>query len=149
MRRSLVAFLVLLVASCTKPARLDVTNAWTRDTIGRTENAAVFMTISSGTPDRLVSASSPAVAKKTDLMTMAGGRNAMEMTYAQGVDIPANAPVSLNPTGLHVWLAGLRQPLRTGQTFPLMLKFQKAGERRVVVSVIAPAASPPMSTLQT
>jgi copper(I)-binding protein len=132
----------LSVASCTKPVGLEVTDAWTRDTIGRTDNAAVFMTISSGTPDRLLSASAP-VAKNTDLMTMAGGSSAMEMTYVQGVDVPAKTPVRLNPAGLHVWLAGLNHPLRAGQTFPLTLKFEKAGQRQVTVSVVAPAAPPP------
>jgi periplasmic copper chaperone A len=130
------------VLSCTHPTGPEVTDAWTRDTVGRTTNAAVFMTITSRTPDRLIATFAP-IAKETDLMTMAGGSRAMEMTYVQGIDIPANRPVSLNPTGLHVWLAGLNQPLRAGQSFPLLLKFKKAGQRRVTVSVIAPAAPPP------
>ena len=53
-----LAFLLLLaVASCAKTSPLEVKNVWARDTVGRTDNAAVFMTITSGTPDRLVSAS--------------------------------------------------------------------------------------------
>jgi copper(I)-binding protein len=140
-----LAFLLLFaVASCAKPSPLEVRNVWARDTVGRTDNAAVFMTITSGTPDRLVSASA-AAARKTDIMTMAGGSSAMEMTYVlQGVEIQANTPVSLNPAGLHVWLAGLSHPLQAGQSFPLTLKFEKAGQRRVIVSVIAPSAAPPM-----
>jgi len=51
--------------------------------------------------------------------------------------------VSLNPMGLHVWLVDLTQPLKAGQSFPLTLKFEKAGERQVTVSVIEPAATPP------
>ena len=148
MRRTALALLAFLIASCTKPAGLEVRDAWTRDTVGGTANAAVFMTIRSGAPDRLVAASA-SIAKKTDLMTMAGGSSAMEMTYVHGVEIPANTPVSLNPTGLHVWLDGLNEPLRAGQSFRLVLKFEKAGQRRVTVSVIAPAASPPVSTMQT
>jgi copper(I)-binding protein len=69
----------------------------------------------------------------------------MEMKYVQGIDLPAGTPVSLNSGGLHVWLADLNQPLKAGQSFPLTLKFEKAGERKVVVSVIKPAAAPPMS----
>jgi copper(I)-binding protein len=143
-RRLAFAFLLLFsVASCARPGGPEVKDAWTRDTVGGTANAAVFMTIRSQTPDRLIAASAP-IAKKTDLMTIEGGSSAMEMKYLQDIDIPANKSVSLNPTGLHVWLAGLKQPLRAGQTFPLLLKFEKGHERRVVVSVIAPAASPPM-----
>ncbi len=79
-------------------------------------------------------------------MTMAVGGGVMGMKYVQGIDIPASTSVSLNPTGLHIWLDGLKHPLRAGETFPLTLKFQNAGERRIVVSIIAPAAAPPASS---
>ena len=104
------------------------------------------MTISSDTPDRLIAASAP-IAKRTDLMTMAGGSGAMEMKYLETIDIPANKPVSLNPGGLHVWLAGLNEPLRAGRTFQLTLSFEKTGERRVIVSIIKPSAAPPLSEI--
>jgi copper(I)-binding protein len=76
-------------------------------------------------------------------MTMEGGSGSMAMTYLEAIDIPANETVSLDPTGLHVWLAGLQQPLRAGETFPLLLTFENAGERQVIVSIIGPAAAPP------
>ncbi len=116
-RLAFALLLTLPVAACTQPAPLAVKDVWARDTVGGSANAAVFMTITSPTADRLVAASTPA-AKKTDLMTMTGGTGAMEMTYLEGIDIPANQPVSLNPGGLHVWLADLNQPLRAGQSFP-------------------------------
>ena len=119
-------------------------DAWTRDSVGRTANAAVFMTIRSDTADRLIAASAP-VAKKTDLMTMAARKGAMGMTYLDAIDVPAGRPVNLNSSGLHIWLAELNQPLRAGQTFPLILEFEKAGKRQVTVSVVEPAAAPPMS----
>jgi copper(I)-binding protein len=142
-RRLAFALLPLLATlACARPAPLEVKDVWARDTVGGRANAAVFMTIRSAGPDRLVAASTPA-AKKTDLMTIEAGGGAMEMKYLQGIDIPAGRPVSLDPGGLHVWLAGLKRPLRAGERFPLLLEFEKAGRRRVVVSVIAPAAAPP------
>ena len=143
-RLAFALFLSLPVVACTQAAPIEVKDIWARDTVGSAANAAVFMTIGSPTADRLVSASSP-IAKKTDLMTMQGGNGAMAMTYVNGIDIPANRPVSLNPAGLHVWLADLKQPLEAGHSFPLTLRFEKAGERQVTVSVIKPAAAPPMS----
>ena len=144
MRRLVSAMVLMLpLSACQPPAGVEVENAWARDTVGRTANAAVFMSITSPGTDRLVAASSPA-AKKTDLMTMKMEGGAMAMTYLDGIDIPAGEPVSLNPSGLHVWLADLNQPLKSGQTFPLVLEFEKAGEQRVVVSVIAPVAPPPI-----
>lgn len=142
----LPAFTLFLfaLASCSHPASLEVKDPWARDTVGSVANAAVFMTIISPSADRLVSASTP-VARKTDLMTMGRGGNVMEMKYVQGIDIPANTPISLDPSGLHVWLAQLNQPLKAGETFPLDLKFEKAGERRVTVTIIKPADAPPKS----
>jgi copper(I)-binding protein len=147
--KSWVLALVLLLplAACERPAEVAVTDAWARDSVGRTSSAAVFMTISSPSADRLIGASSPE-AKKTELMTMEMAGGAMTMTYLDAIDIPAEDPVSLDPSGLHVWLEDLHQPLRAGQTFPLVLEFEKAGVRRVAVSVIEPAAAPPIRTLE-
>ncbi|HEY6815447.1 MAG TPA: copper chaperone PCu(A)C [Croceibacterium sp.] len=146
MRRLVFALcLVFAAASCgPPPAPLEVEDAWTRDTVGNTASAAVFMTISSPTPDRLIAASAP-VARQTDLMTMEAEGGTMAMAYLEAIDIPAGETVSLDPQGLHVWLANLNRPLVAGQTFPLTLEFEHAGERQVTVSIIAPAAAPPMS----
>jgi copper(I)-binding protein len=69
----------------------------------------------------------------------------MEMEYLQGIDLPAGKTVSLNPTGLHVWLANLNRPLKAGETIPLTLEFEKAGQRQINVPIIAPSAPPPNS----
>lgn len=144
MGRSVFALALLLpVTACQQAAPVEVKAVWARDTVGGTASAAVYMTITSPTADRLVGAST-AVAAKTDLMTMTSAGGAMGMDYVQAIDLPAGKPVSLNSTGLHVWLAALKQPLKAGQSFPLTLKFEKAGEREVTVSVIEPAAAPPM-----
>ena len=140
-------FLSLPIAACTQPAPLEVKDVWARETVANAANAAVYMTITSPTPDRLIAATA-SVAKKTDLMTMEGGSGAMGMKYLRAIDIPAGKPVSLNSGGLHIWLAGLNRPLKSGQSFPLTLKFEKAGAREVVVSVIEPAAAPPMAGMR-
>jgi hypothetical protein len=134
-------------AACEQPSGVEVEDAWTRDSVGRTANAAVFMTIRSDTADRLIAASAP-VAKKTDLMTMVASKGTMGMTYVDAIDVPAGRPVNLNSSGLHIWLAELNQPLKAGQTFPLFLEFEKAGRRQVTISIVEPAAAPPMSGME-
>ena len=146
-RLAFVLSLLLPVAAAAQTARLEVKDVWARATIGSSANAAIYMTITSPNADRLVAASTP-VANKTDLMTLEGGSSAMEMIYLKTIDIPANKPVSLNPNGLHVWLAGLKQPLKAGETFPLTLTFEKAGRRQVSVSVTKPGATPPMPEMR-
>jgi copper(I)-binding protein len=146
-RRIFTLLLSITMVSCGQPAHIEVKDVWARDTVGSTANAAVFMTITSPAADRLMAASAP-VAKKTDLMTMRGATSAMEMAYVEPIELPGGKPVSLNPAGLHVWLAGLNEPLRAGQSFPLTLEFENAGRREVTVAVIAPAAPPPMAGMK-
>jgi copper(I)-binding protein len=138
---------LLAIAAAAQTVGPEVKDVWVRATISGSANAAVFMTITSPTPDRLLAASTP-VAGKTDLMTMEGGSSAMEMKYIKAIVIPAGKPVSLNSSGLHVWLAGLKHPLKAGQTFPLTLTFEKAGRREIIVSIIKPDAMPPMSGMK-
>lgn len=160
-----LAFALLLassLAACGQPAQSDaaqsdaaqseaappeVAEPWTRDTVGRTDSAAVFMTITAPAADRLLGASTP-IAGDTSLMTMTGGSEAMAMADVAAIDLPAGQPVTLGPTGLHVWLAGLDHPLTAGETFPLTLEFENAGTREVTVSVIAPAAAAPMGGMK-
>jgi periplasmic copper chaperone A len=148
MRRFAFALSLLLpVAAAAQTAQLEVKDVWARGAVGSSANAAVYMTITSQNPDRLVAASTP-VANKTDLMTMEGGSSAMAMKYLEVIDIPAQKPVSLNSSGLHVWLAGLKLPLKAGQTFPLILTFEKAGQREVTVSIIKPGEAAPMPAMR-
>ena len=39
------------------------------------------------------------------------------------------------PGGTHVMLEGLRAPLKTGDSFELVLKFRRSGDRKVTVDV--------------
>jgi copper(I)-binding protein len=148
MRRfSLILALLLPAMAAGQPTQLEIKDVWARDTVGSTANAAVYMTITSPAADRLLAASTPA-ASKTDLMTMQGGSSAMEMKYLKSIEIPANKPVSLNPTGLHVWLTRLKHPLVAGQTIPLTLTFEKAGQRTIMVPIIKPGAPAPMAGMR-
>lgn len=121
---------------------VEIKDPWARATIGKAEIGAAYMTIVSAAPDRLVAASTP-VAAKADLMTMEGGSSAMKMRYLSGIDVPANRPVVLKPDGLHVWLSGLKQPLKAGESFPLTLSFEKAGRKDVTASVVKPGGRGP------
>jgi hypothetical protein len=136
------AGLAMAGAALAQPAQLEVKDAWAGATPGKAENGAAYVTITSPTADRLVSASTP-VAKKAELHTMSMQGMLMKMRPISGVDIPAGQPVSLKPGGEHIMLMGLNQPLREGQSFPLTLDFEKAGPRTVTVTVAKAGAKEP------
>lgn len=52
-----------------------------------------------------------------------------------GVMISPGEAVAFAPNGLHVMLVSLVEPLREGQTFPLMLHFENGATLEVSVSV--------------
>ena len=131
-------------AALAQPTQVEVDNAWAGATPGKSENGVAYVTITSPTADRLVSASTP-VAKKAELHTMSMQGMVMKMRPISGVDIPAGQPVSLKPGGEHIMLMGLNGPLREGQSFPLTLTFEKAGAREVTVPVGKAGAAGPAS----
>ena len=52
--------------------------------------------------------------------------------------------VTLAPGGYHIMLTGLKQPLQQGDTFPLTLNFEKAGQVTATVTVQKAGGGVPM-----
>ena len=98
-----------------------------------------------GADDKLLSASAD-VAKSVELHSMAMEGDVMRMRQLDGVALPAGKTVELKPGGMHIMFIGLKAPLKAGDSFPLTLRFQKAGEVTVKMNIEAagaPAASMP------
>ncbi|MFN3076562.1 MAG: copper chaperone PCu(A)C [Alphaproteobacteria bacterium] len=110
--------------------------SWARATPGAAANGAAFLTIADKgkTADKLIRAASP-VAGTVELHTHVHEGGVMKMRPVPGIDIAPGATVEMKPGGLHVMLIGLKAPLKEGETFPLALTFEKAGEVRVEVMV--------------
>jgi copper(I)-binding protein len=70
-----------------------------------------------------------------DMEGMDEGEGEMTMRPVDGIDIPAEGTVTLEPGGYHVMLIDLAKPLAAGETFDLTLTFENAGEQVVTVTV--------------
>jgi periplasmic copper chaperone A len=90
-----------------------------------------------GDADRLLSASA-SVSGSVELHSMSMDGDVMRMRQVNAIDLPAGKTVELKPGGLHIMFIGLKAPLKAGDSFPLKLKFEKAGEVTVEVKVEAP-----------
>jgi len=68
----------------------------------------------------------------------------MRMQQVDSVAVPAGESVRFQPSGNHVMLFGLKQPLAAGERFELTLEFEHAGEITTNVDILdeAPAAPP-------
>jgi len=69
----------------------------------------------------------------------------MKMRAIPSVEIGPGGRLELKPDGYHLMLVELKQPLRAGETFPLMLTFERAGTIRTMVTVEPMGAAPPRS----
>jgi copper(I)-binding protein len=101
------------------------------------------------TADRLLGGSSP-VADRVEVHAtrLIAGKRVMT-TLDDGSAIPAATTLTLEPGAQHLMLIGLRIRLVQGETFPLTLSFQRAGEVTVTGRVrrkVDAAGVPPIPT---
>ncbi len=119
---------------------ISLGDAWARATTTTAQAGAVYVTITEhGAPDRLIGASTPVAGKAALHETVRDG-NVMKMRPVAGLAVSAKAPTSLSPMSYHIMLTDLKQPLASGQTFPLTLTFEKAGAVQTTVTVKAAGA---------
>lgn len=102
---------------------------------------AAYVTIANDgdTPDRLVAASAPGFeAVEIHESKMQG--TVMTMERVAAIELPPHETVVLEPGGLHIMLFGATHQFKPGESFPMILRFEAAGEARVDVVVEKPAA---------
>ena len=149
-RRRLLAAALLLAAAANasahdfKTGAISIGHPWARPTGAGQAVGGGFMTLTNGgtAADRLVAVST-AVSASVELHTMRMEGDVMRMRQVEAIELPAGGSVELKPGGLHLMLMGLKQPLKPGDTFPLTLRFEKAGEVVVTVNVEAPKTPAP------
>ena len=130
------ALLCLSFLPATAWAQVDIESAWARATPPGAKIGAGYLIVRNrgDAPDRLVSASSPAAARVETHVTQRDGE-IMRMREVKGYDIPAGGRFELKPGGAHLMFVDIRQPFREGERVPLILRFEKAGEKAVELQV--------------
>ena len=123
-----------------KLGAITVDHPYARATAAGQPTGGGFMQIDNAGPaDRLVSARA-AVSATVELHEMKMEGDVMRMRQVDGIALPAGKSVALKPGGYHVMFIGLKAPLKAGDSFPMTLKFEKAGEVTVEMKVEVPGA---------
>ena len=137
---SLAMFLVLVT---TAGADVHVEDAWSLPLPPTSVNGAAYLTVHNRGPgaDRLLDAESD-IAGKVELHSHVIQDGQMSMMRLNGIDLAPDASVVFAPGGMHVMLLGLTKPLVRGEQYPLILRFEHAGEVPVVVSIRERSAMP-------
>ncbi len=109
---------------------LTISAPWARATPKGASVGGGYMTITNTgpAPDRLVGGSTD-IAKSFEVheMKMEGGVMKMR-PVASGLEIKPGQTVTLDPSGYHVMLVGLKDQLKQGSHFKATLEFAKAGK---------------------
>ena len=137
MKPALLASALLLLASCGQNGAPDIQpgNAWARPTRGDAPGAVYVAINNKGSADdRLIGVvtdrAGMAMVHQTELVD-----GVAQMRMAGEINIPAGQRIEMVPGGTHIMLQGLRAPLKTGDSFGLVLKFRKSGDKTVMVDV--------------
>ena len=129
--------MALLGLLATAQAEISITDAYARATPPGATVGAVYCELHSAgaEPDRLLSADASAVAGRTELHTHTVENGVARMHEVPAVDLPAGETVLFRPGGFHIMLMELKRQLTEGDSFPLMLRFERAGEIELTVPV--------------
>ena len=133
---------VLCAASGFAPvwAQVKVDGAWARPTVPGQMGGGGFMTLHSERADRLLGGTTP-LADRFELHSMTMQGDVMQMRQVEAIALPAGQKVELKPGGLHVMLIGLKQPLALGSKVPVTLRFERAGEVKIEMTVMSRPAT--------
>lgn len=112
---------------------------------GGAQVATGYLTIENdgAEPDRLVSATAE-IARHTGIHQMSMVDGVMKMReLTEGLPVPADGLVKLEPNSYHLMLTNLKEPLKEGDEFSGTLTFEKAGTVDVTFEVEGMGAASP------
>jgi copper(I)-binding protein len=126
----------MLIAPAVFAQSVKAANAWVRAPAPGQKTAGAYVDLTSDSNTALVAAGSP-VAERAELhsMTMDGG--IMRMRALPRIDLPAGQTVKLAPSGVHIMLVDLKQPLKPGDKVPLILSVQSSGSALTTLRIEA------------
>lgn len=135
--------LALAVFSSSSWSQVEIERPWIRATAPGVKIAAGYLTVhnKSAAPERLVGGASPAAERVETHVHIKDG-NILRMREVKGYDVPAQGSLELKPGGAHLMLIGVKQPLKEGDSVPVTLRFERAGEITVNFPVGRLAAPP-------
>ena len=156
---------VPILEQAPEPSDIIVDNAWARPTVLEavtppepettpeagthhegmrpgSDVSAVYMTlINNGDTDQRLVGAHTDVARITEIHETTMENDVMRMRPVDGVDLPADASVQLEPGGHHVMLLDLQQPLIPGAAVMVTLVFE-SGDKLIVAVPVYDAQAP-------
>jgi copper(I)-binding protein len=134
--KRILATAAFLAAAAPALAQVSVNDPWVRATVPQQKTTGAFMRITAAKDSRLVAVQSP-LAGTVEIHEMKMENNVMKMRAVAGIDLPAGKTVELAPSGYHVMLMDLKQPMKEGESVPLTLVVEGKDKKRETVEIKA------------
>ena len=131
----LLAGLLWMGVALAQPVHVE--GAWARATVPGQAVGGVYMTLTAAQDQWLLGGTSPA-AGHVEVHEMAMQDNVMRMRAIESLHLPAGAPTTLKPGGLHLMLVDLKAPLAAGSNVALTLRLRDAQGRESSVPLEIP-----------
>lgn len=139
--KALLPILALLAGTAAgAQTTVQVDDPWVRGTVTGQPATGAFLRLTPSAHARLVAARSP-VAGVVEIHEMAMDGDVMKMRQIPGLDLAAGRTMDLKPGGYHLMLMSLKQPLKDGQSVPLILVFEDERGKRFEQALVAPVAA--------
>ena len=138
--RYLAGLLIFLLATTVtfaqhyEAGQIHILSPWARALPPTSPNGAVYLTLTNhgAHPDTLLGASAD-IAEHVEVHSHILEDGMMKMRRVESVDLPPHKEVLFAPSGHHIMLIGLKQPLAVGDRFSLLLTFEQTEQALVQV----------------
>lgn len=116
---------------------IEVVAPFARATLPKSPTGGAYLTIinQGQESDRLISVSTPVAAAVQMHQSKVENGIASMRQLTDGIEVPAGGTVVLEPSGTHLMLTRLAQPLVEGETLSLTLNFERAGAVTIILPV--------------
>ena len=142
MRLHSLALVLALAWGSAQAQTVDIKDAWVRTPVQGQKSTGAFMKITARENLKLVSVSTP-VAGVAEVHEMKMEGDTMKMRAVKGgLELPPRQVVELKPSGYHVMLMDLKQPMNRGGSVPMTLQFEDAKGAKSALEVSVPVGAP-------
>lgn len=136
MRHWWLAGVILLATACSGDGTIEIADARLGEPVG--PNAALYFTASGGDEsDRLLGARAAVAAEVQIHETTTGEDGTMSMRPVDGLDIPTDGELVLEPGGYHLMLVDVER-VEAGDEIDVTLIWENSGEMTITADVVAP-----------
>ncbi|BAJ00430.1 copper chaperone PCu(A)C [Shewanella violacea] len=129
------SFVVLWVASFSAMANVVLVDGQVRAMPPSVPNSAAYLTLENHGPSIKLVAVEAGFVKEAQLHTVIEEDGMVKMRQVESFTIPQHGRLTLSESGQHIMLLGLKQPLVSGESVNLTLKFDNGSELPVSLMV--------------